>query len=351
MSFFEKIFHKNKKKESVILIDVGANGIAGAYVRYEEGESPTVLYTRYVPVELRVSESREQSMLRALTVLGTTLIKEGAPTLARATGSGRADIILVSIDAPWQDTSVRTELFESKEPFIFTKNLVTKRLEETNVAPGEKMIVDESIIDTILNGYETRSPYGKEVSRASVVVLTSLIERNVVNSIVTELRGLFHTTRILPIAGSSVRYQAMRLVFPHEEDAIILDATGGSLVSVALVRKGLFSILVQIQAPGERRDWLESVRRELGEISKSFSLPRTIFLLAREPEIFSLRQNLETANFSPIWLSDNPPKIVSVLKNHLRGSLKHLAKDPTDIILLLMALYFQDKQFSTGDTM
>src|ERR1035437_3154472 len=351
MSFFENIFHKNKKSESVILIDIGANGIAGAYVRYEEGESPTVLYTRYVPIELRVSEPREQAMLRALKMLGTTLIREGAPILTRTTGSGRADIILVSVDAPWQETSVRTEHFESKEPFVFTKSSVERRLKETNPILEEKMIADESIISTNLNGYETHNPYGKEASGESVVVLTSLIPRTIANNIITELRSLFHMTRILPIAGSSLRYQAMRLVFPHEENAIILDATGGSLVSIALVRNGIFVTLVQIKIPSEKRIWTDIVIKELSEIAKNFPLPRTIFLLAREPEIFSLRQELETADFSPLWLSDKQPKIVSVLKNHISSSLKHMAEDPTDIILLLMALYFQDKQFSTDDTM
>lgn len=348
MSFFENIFHKNKKGESVILIDIGASSIAGAYVRYEEGEVPTPLYTRTVPIEIRMSERRELSMLRALTALGTTLIREGAPVLTRATGSGRVDIILVSVDAPWQETSVRTEQFEEKEPFEFTKSVITKRLEETNVASSEKMIADESIIGTILNGYETRNPYGKKASRASVIVLTSLIERNAANSIVTELRSLFHTTRILPIAGSSIRYQAMRLVFPHEANAIILDATGG-LVSVSLVRKGLFSTLVQIQTPPENRDWLTLVTSELTEISKNFPLPRTIFLLAREPEIFTLRKELESADFGPLWLSDNPPKIVSVLKNHLASSVRHMATDPADIVLLLMTLYFQNRRSSPND--
>lgn len=344
MSFFEKIFHKNKKGESVIVIDIGASGVAGAYVRYDEGELPTVLYSRTIPIELRMSEPREKSMLRALAGLGAILIKEGAPALTRATGSGRADNILVSVDAPWQETTVRTELFESKEPFTFTRSLVAERLEETSSATEEQMITDESIIGTILNGYETRNPYGKEASRASVIVLTSLIKRAVADSIVALLRSVFHTTSILPIAGSSVRYQAMRLVFPHEENAIILDATGGTLVSLALVRKGLFSMLIQLQSSEEGRGWLASVMSELGEIAKSFPLPRTIFLLAREPEIFTLREELEKADFGPLWLSDNPPKVVSVLRNHLSGMVRQLATDPADSILLLMALYFRNRQ-------
>jgi len=342
MSFLSNLFNREEKTESVVLIDIGASSIAGAYARYSEGELPAVLYTRRLPIEIRTDEPLEQAMLRALQVLGNDLIREGAPVLARATGSGSVSKIIVAIDAPWQETTVRTENFEAEEPFVFTKSLVAKRLAETNVTPSDKLFADASIIGTILNGYETRTPYERKVHRASMVVLTSLIERKVADAIIAALRSLFHITTILPIAGNSLRYQTMREVFPHERDALILDATDGSLISVALVRKGIFVTMVQIPTPTDMQEWISTVTVELTEISKHFPLPRTIFLLAHEPEIFTLREMLDTANFGSLWLSDNPPKIVSVLKSQLSGLVQQKTTNPADIVLLLMALFFQN---------
>ena len=342
MSFLGTLFHTNKHTaESVVLVDIGTNSVAGAYVRYTEQESPVLLYTRRVPIEIREGEPHGRAMLRALKVLGDILITEGAPVLARASGSGSVNTILVSIDAPWQETSVRTEYFERNTSFVFTKSLVTKALEKTAVAIPEKLLADESIIGTALNGYETANPYGKRAHRASVIVLTSLIEEKIAASIFSLLKSLYHTKRVLFISGSSPRYQAMRVVFPHERNALILDATG-TLTSIALVRNGFFVALSEVAHSAiDSQTWVHEVVDECAEIAKNYPLPRTIFLLARESEISSLQEKLTTANFGSLWLSDNPPNIVSILASHLSGSIQHLTTASPDLMLLLMTKYYQ----------
>lgn len=344
MSFLKNLFHEKKGGESVIMIDIGTDSVAGAYARYEEKNPPTLVYSRSLPIEIHKGEPHERAMLRALTVLGEDLIREGAPVLARHTGSGSADRILVSVDAPWQETDVRSEHFEETEPFVFTKGLLDKRLEETRGELSGKLLADESVIGTILNGYETRNPYGKEVHRATVIILTSFIAEAVADGILATLRGLFHTKDILPIAGNSLRYQVMRDIFPHERNAIILDATGKSLTSVALVRKGIFASFVQVENPADDKLWVDTVMNEFAEIAKHYPLPRTIFLLAREPEIVALREVLDSANFGTLWLSDSPPKIVPVLRSNIPGDIRQLSARPADIVLLFMTLYHQNRR-------
>jgi len=343
MSFFGNIFSP-AHTESVVLIDISADSIAGAYAHYREGEVPSLLYTRRLPIEIRKDEQHELAMLRALEILGNTLIKEGAPVLARATGSGRADVILVSVDAPWQETKVRTEYFERKTPFTFTKRMVATALEKTSRTEPNKILADESIIGTILNGYETREPYGKKVHRASVLVLASFIDKKISESIVTALRGFFHTKDILSMAGSSLRYQAMRTAFPHERDALILDAVG-PLISIALVRKDLLAAVVEASdaSDADAEEWVKKVIIELTELAKENPLPRTIFLLAQEQDSSSLEQALNSAELAGLWLSDNPPKVVPVRAGHISGSIRQVTTASPDLALLLMALYWQHR--------
>src|SRR3989344_7982612 len=219
MSFFSKIFHPIRT-ESLVLIDVSAGSVAGAYARYKEGETQSLLYTRRVTIEIKGKEEHELAMLRALKELGDVLIREGAPVLARNTGSGSANSILVSVDTPWQETKIRTERFERETPFTFTRSMVATALEKMSIKTPGKSLADESIIGTILNGYETREPYGKRVHRASVIILTSLIDEKISGGIAATLRSLFHTKNIFSITGNSLRYQAMRTAFPHEHDAL-----------------------------------------------------------------------------------------------------------------------------------
>ncbi len=343
MNFFTNFFRGTSAKSSVY-IDISADSVAGAYAYYKEGELPVLLYTRRYPIEIRKDEPHERAMLRALTILGSTLIREGAPILMRTTGRGRADTILVSIDAPWQETSVRTERFDRQTSFVLTKSMVIAAIEKTSIVPPGKFLADESIIGTILNGYEMRDPYGKKVHRAEIIILTSFIDTRVVGGIATLIKNLYHTEHILIIAGSSLRYQAMMKVFPHERDALMLDAAG-SMTSIALVRKGFLVAVVEVPSKYSTASWADHIGNELAILAQKYPLPRTIFLLAREPEIASLEEKLEAANLSKFWLSDNPPKIVPVLSSHLSGSVRQATTTPPDLQLLLMAIFGKGRSF------
>lgn len=344
MSVLQKLFRREERAESVALVDIGADSVAGAYARYTPGELPALLYTRRLPIEAREGEQKERAMFRALGVLGKALIREGAPALARAVGTGKVGEILVSFDAPWQTTSVRTEHLEQETPFVFTRGLVDALLEKTGTQKAQgDLLADESIIGTILNGYETRAPYGKKAHRADVIVLTSNIDESVAQRVIAALRGMYHTRHITPIAAGSLRYQAMRKAFPHERDALILDALG-PLTSIALVRRNLLVALAEVSGahtdnPRASNSRAEQIANELAELAKRYPLPRTIFLLARESDAVFLRKDLVAANFGRLWLSNSPPQIVLVLPSAVIPLVRQVSAASPDLPLLLMALY------------
>jgi len=132
----------------------------------------------------------------------------------------------------------------------------------------------------------------------------------------------------------------VRALFPHEREAVILDASG-PLTSVMLVRKGLFTALAEVSPGARGQSWIQTVIDEFAKLAEQYPLPRTIFLLAREPGITSLHQALDAANLEKLWLADNPPKIVPVLASHIAGTIRQVTTAPPDLQLLLMALYYQ----------
>ncbi|MFM2331171.1 MAG: hypothetical protein RLZZ26_678 [Candidatus Parcubacteria bacterium] len=344
MSFLGGLFHSTKK-ESLVLIEISASSVAGGYAYYVGNAKPVLVFSRRLPIEIQGDEPHEKAMLRALEELGSILIKEGAPALLRQTGSGSAGTVLVSIDAPWQATSVRTEVLERKTPFTFTKAMVTTAIEKTAVATPGKILADESIIGIILNGYETRQPYGRRVHRASIIVLTSLIDEQVSKSIVTTLRHLFHTHNILSIASSSLRYQTMRVVFPHERSALILDAMG-SLLSISLMRRRLLVAVTEVaeSIPVKDVDLLvQKIIDEFTELAKRYPLPRTIFLLDQGTNGNALDKTLNATKLAGLWLTDNPPTIVSVAPSNLTDFVQQAATTAPDLSLLMMALYWQHR--------
>jgi hypothetical protein len=335
-----------KESYSIVCVDIGATTLAAAYVHYSGVKPPEIVYEKKVAIEFRESESPEQSVFRSLQAFLDTVIKEGAPVLLRATGSGSVHIILVSVDAPWQKTSVRSEFVEDKKPFVFTRRLVDAVAEKTRVKTESKMLVDESIIGTLLNGYETAEPFGKEAHRAEVVILTSLIDERVAGAIVTTIRRAYHTHRIYPIAGTSLRYQAIRSLFPHERDALILDVTG-TLTSIALVRSGILVSIVELDERNSSLEmWIERVKAELGNLAREYPLPRMLFLVAREPEGAELQKALAGASLSDLWLSENPPTVVPIVASILTQRVRVASADSPDLLIFLMALYWQQRERS-----
>ena len=341
MGFFGNFF-RSKRSESVIFIDIGTGSIAGACAQYTENKLPTVLYMRRLPIEIQENEPHERAMLRAFEMLNAILIREGIPVLAHSTGSHTIDAILVSIGSPWQETSVHVEHIAPQTDFVFTKHLVAETIQKVSPRTPGKIFSDATVLATVINGYETHNPYGKRVHHASITILTSLIDQSLNDSLLLNLHNSYHTKCITLIASSSLRYQALCIAFPHERDVLILDVTG-PLAAIALVRKSLLVAVSEtpkgaILSSGTR---INEFMYNFGEIAKQYPLPRVVLLLARDPDVDSVKQVLGTMDFSSLWLSNNPPKIVPILANQLTGFVHQTTTVPPDLPLLLMALYYQ----------
>jgi hypothetical protein len=137
----------------------------------------------------------------------------------------------------------------------------------------------------------------------------------------------------------------MRAAFPHERSSLILDAMG-SLLSISLVRRGLLVAVTEIDetiSVKETGKLVEKVVDEFTELAKRYPLPRTIFILVRQEDAPELEKALNAAKLAGLWLSDNPPTIVSVYASHLSTFVQQIATTPLDLSLVLMALYWQHR--------
>jgi hypothetical protein len=96
-------------------------------------------------------------------------------------------------------------------------------------------------------------------------------------------------------------------------------------------------------SPKETTVWIQKAKEGLTRLAESFPLPRTIFLLTQEQDVKTLEKALNTAELKGLWLSDNPPKIVSVLANHVSALVRQSAPVLPDLTLILMAVYWQHR--------
>lgn len=358
---------------SVALVDIGSGSVAGAYLSH--GKNGHVIeYSVRVPVRIRDNEEVSSAMLRALAEVDEKLVKEGAPLLRRATGSGSVGEVFVSVASPWQETTVRTERFEETSPVTFTRSLMRELVHKTAVIADGRVSSGESVIATMLNGYETSLPFGKRVNRADIVILSSTLDTAVASAIETALRATYHTRSISFTAFASLTYTVFRDIFPHEKDYLIVDVTGEA-TDIVFVKRGLLASVVSVPlgvshlvhslgtllptpdmhtetgkihitktngggaAAAARSTWVGHIVAALKTFSEHHALPRTIFLLADDPVREYIRRALDDESLRSLWLSDEPLSILPVLASHFLPRVTIAPTATGDTFLMMLALY------------
>lgn len=340
MSFLRELF-RIERKESVVFIDIGASRISAAVARYIGSEIPLIVYSRVVAIESRPNESGAAAMRRTFEEVITALRDEGRAALLRAASAQHIDAVLVSVDAPWQETTIYKDEVVRERPFTFTKALVAEALKNATLPKEGVVYTDASVTGTFLNGYAVREPYGHRAHRARVLVLTSRMSESLHTVLRRGVRSLTRTHRVAFIGGASLRYQAMRVAFAHEDNALILDATG-TPPEVALVRNGFLVMVAGV--PGgaqEDRPTTASFEQRFAAIAKQYPLPRTVFLLARFDQVERVKDLFNAVTYAPLWLTHNPPRLLELTTKHMNGLVRHLGAVTPDLPLLLMALYYR----------
>ena len=271
-----------------MLVDISAHSVAGGYAAYPTPGLPMLCWGKRVPIVARPEEAPEVALERALNVVGEALVREGAPATARIAGTFRMSGIIVSVDAPWERTSVRIEHLQEDTPFTLTRRGVSELLRSSRPEeakdPGRKL--EEDIVDIRINGYQTSDPYGKRANRATFTVLTSSLDAHLAEQVAAMLRSHFHTTSAEYVSGPSLRYQVLRDVFPHERDVLIVDVLRQDGATVSLVRAGA---LVAVDEPGNlptlptqagANVWTEAIKPTLEALATKYPLPRTMLVAA-----------------------------------------------------------------------
>lgn len=377
---------KKRTAYNVALIDVSSASVRGACARIEEGKLPVIWYTAYLPIDPAVDGSRPgdyppSEMIACVESLTERLVREGSPVLREATGSGDVRHIFVSIGAPWQQSDVRVETIQKdNKPFMFTRALVEEAT-RTNEVPEGKIESGEAVVATILNGYESRQPFGKRVRRADLVILSSLIDKEVAQAIEKILRRTYHTHNITFTAFAPVAYGMLRDLYPHQRDFLVFDVAGtatdvvfvkgGLLIDVRMLDAGVHDLLHAARSGGVvasgiagidsdtggiidparnarfadkasevQAAWLNSLRETLSDFSSRHPLPRTIFLLADGETRDFLRRLLDSDPLRSLWLSEEPFSIVPVLPEQFGEVVQFRGEAGADAYLAMLALYY-----------
>lgn len=368
MSFFGG----KPKAQSVALIDVSSSSVGGAYAVVAPGAPAALLYTARVPIEAAGSEIPATLMLRALDEVLGDLRANGAPLLRRRTGSGSVAAVLAAVGAPWQDTHIRTETVVEEKPFAFTADIIERAKKKAEI-PAGRVPTEESVLATLLNGYETPAPVGKRAKRAEIILLGATMEEETAKQMHRALSSFSaaHGARFSSFA--SLIANAAALAFPHEKDYLALRVSGGATelvfvkrgfpLFVSSVPSGLDEFaraaksggfasfpdggnLIDRQKSAEldaslaqaETAWVGRISACLKEFTATHALPRTLFLIADKEARDFIRRVLDVPEIHALWLSDEPLAVVPLECSHFEKAMACETGVEEDLMLGLLAL-------------
>lgn len=228
-SFFTK---DTEDKKLALLVDIGSSSVGCALVRMEKGRAPHILATvrENIPFQESLSSAKFLLAMNHALERALKLIQGG-----KKDGVAPAHIFC-TLSSPWFILKSRHLRIAQKEPFEITEKTLDiflsddiehlkDELKET-LPPQDVMIIEKKIIQTKLNGYDIKNPYGQKTSQVEIVATVGVSSKIVIQSIERKLGQRFHTTPIhfgtFPIAA----FNAVRDIFPHENNFLFLDITG-----------------------------------------------------------------------------------------------------------------------------
>ncbi len=361
--------------KGVILIDIGSASVAGAWMFQKKGEVPVICYSTRIDIEVRADEKVEQAMQRTLEAVCIQLVREGAPAYSREVGHGRIEMVLASVAAPWQSTSIHTVTLAEEHPFVFTRALMQKTVTASSPSP-DRIISDTSVISTVLNGYETEQPWGKRAHKAELTVLTSTLDKAVAKSITAELRRTFHSHHIELTAFAPVAYAVLSNLYPLQKEYILLDVSGAA-TDALIVKKGVLAGVSSIpqgvhdlrkagrgaatdalglgaidssrnaafgpKVAAAEAAWLQGIKDMLATFAGEHALPQTVFLLADEGVRDFLKRLIDESSLRTLWLSEEPLSVIALAPEHTASFVRARGLSEGDIFLSMLALFYQDR--------
>jgi cell division ATPase FtsA len=235
MSFF------SPKSELALVFDIASSSVSAALVRLAFGEHIRVIHSLNEPLSNQNSVDPEKlfnDMIEALKKAHADIVKQGSVKLSGTEFRHvNAKRIIYSFTSPWSATQTKTISLKKDKSFTFTRAVLEKLMSSEE----EKFsVIDRRIIQTRLNGYEVKDPFGKNVREVDISYFTGIVPKSVLEKTVEVSHAIRASKYIKSFTFPLITYSYIKDSFPDERDFIQL-RIGGGISDVAIIEDGLIT--------------------------------------------------------------------------------------------------------------
>lgn len=271
MSFF------SPKSELALVFDIGSSSVGAGLLQLTRGETARVIHSvrEFIPYQEKVDPDKLfRDMIETLKQAHQKIITEGATRLA-GTGSRHVNArrAFYSFASPWSITQTKTLSVKREKSFVFTHEFLNSLLldEEEKfkksaigsqkIFPEALKVIERRIVQTRLNGYDIKNPFGQIVTTADISYFTSIVPKSVLDKTLEISHSSHPSKNIKVFAFPLIAYSGLRDVFPNENDFICV-RIGGEISDVSIIEDGL--IIESASFPGGQNPIIKNFSEKTG---------------------------------------------------------------------------------------
>ena len=271
MSFFS--FSNSDKDELSILLDIGNGCINGALCLFSKTNKPKIFYTIKMPftVKEQVSSAKLLTDMNSLLDKTITSITKNSARISQLKNKA-IHRVMISVSSPWFSMNTKKLVLNQEQPFLITKNFLDAiidkeedmfetKLSENNGKKSDFVIIEKSIIHTMINGYPVSNIIGKKTKNLEAYLSLSIVDRKVVDKIYGIILKNTHvpkesiTIHTFPILS----FITIRDIFSHSSSFVIMDITA-EVTDITLVENEV--VLRSVSVPSGRNFIIRQIAKK-----------------------------------------------------------------------------------------
>jgi hypothetical protein len=313
MSFWAS---KPTSKLSVVC-DIGSASVAVGLVLFEEGKLPNILYTIRVPISIIEKPDSKGLELSMARFFEEALKKFSQDIPQRAEYKELLNKTITDVYAiyssPWYVSKTSTIRIEKSKPFLLDRGSINRLINEEeqefeaeavsgkydSIIHKDIKMIERELVRVKLNGYETSDPFLKEISHAELSLYMSLIPHTIFAKLEELSEKYLHTRKVSSFTFPLVSFGAVRDLFPHESDFILLDIAG-EMTDASVVVNGVITNSSSFSLG--RNSLIRKIKERFG-VSYEIALSYIDMLVSDSLEEGMAKEvKLEVDIFNSLWL-------------------------------------------------
>ncbi len=230
-------FNPSKEQDLIISIGSGSGSVYGAIVEFEKNQPPYILFVHETKFPIKKSVTADSLTSHMLGSLHTVVSELGKKH------KKKIRTVHVVFASPWFSSFAKPLSIKKDELFTVSEKTIGKMTTEyiTKIAEyaalTKSVIIEKTLSDIKINGYEIQEPYGKEANELDLSVYVSTAPEEINKKIESEIYSVIHPDSIrfhtFPFAAQSVT----RTLFSPKDDFALVDI-GSEITDVLIIRRG-----------------------------------------------------------------------------------------------------------------